>query len=293
MKEDLPDSQQSNISRPKPVVLLLLDGWGIAPASEVNAITTAQPKNFLNLVKDYPVALLYSKSRDPRRRYFSIGTGLSAQSENYPLTQTCFSQVIAQANLRQLKISSAHNFTYLNLWLNGGQEESFNYEERLLIGQTDDDFLEVNDQLMSAGLKAISSDQYDFIVLGLSAADQASSLGDWSLTVKSIKSIDRYLLKLSRLIIKKKAALIIASPFGNAERTKDIAADWPDKEPTGNPVPVVLVADEFKGKTIGLADTLDNDLSLLAPTDNLTCLAPTILDLMNLDKNAFNGESLI
>ncbi|MBI4032466.1 2,3-bisphosphoglycerate-independent phosphoglycerate mutase [Candidatus Berkelbacteria bacterium] len=44
--------------RPKPVVLLILDGWGLSPAWGGNAITTSDPPTFNYLWKHYPHAVL-------------------------------------------------------------------------------------------------------------------------------------------------------------------------------------------------------------------------------------------
>lgn len=44
----------SEQSRPKPVVLLILDGWGIAPDTDGNAITRAATPNFKKIIAKYP-----------------------------------------------------------------------------------------------------------------------------------------------------------------------------------------------------------------------------------------------
>ena len=43
---------------PKPIVLIILDGWGIAPASEGNGVTLAKTPNFDKLVANYPAMTL-------------------------------------------------------------------------------------------------------------------------------------------------------------------------------------------------------------------------------------------
>jgi len=44
----------------KPVVLIIFDGWGVAPASDGNAITRAKIPNFLSYVKNYPAMTLHA-----------------------------------------------------------------------------------------------------------------------------------------------------------------------------------------------------------------------------------------
>ena len=42
------------VSRPKPLVLIILDGWGLSPKREANAIALAQPAFYESLLKTYP-----------------------------------------------------------------------------------------------------------------------------------------------------------------------------------------------------------------------------------------------
>jgi DNA-binding NarL/FixJ family response regulator len=49
----------------KPLVLVVMDGWGIAPASEGNAITRANLPNYKNFIKNYP-CLIISDFRMPK-----------------------------------------------------------------------------------------------------------------------------------------------------------------------------------------------------------------------------------
>jgi 2,3-bisphosphoglycerate-independent phosphoglycerate mutase len=48
------------MSRPKPVVLIILDGFGIAPPSRANAISLAKTPNFDRYASKYPVLPLSS-----------------------------------------------------------------------------------------------------------------------------------------------------------------------------------------------------------------------------------------
>src|SRR3989338_333960 len=50
--------EQPEFIRPKPVVLVILDGWGVAPSSRGNAISQAVTSNFDNFVNNYAVATI-------------------------------------------------------------------------------------------------------------------------------------------------------------------------------------------------------------------------------------------
>lgn len=47
----------------RPVILLILDGWGIAPDNESNLIKKTNTKNFDFFVREYPATILYSSQR--------------------------------------------------------------------------------------------------------------------------------------------------------------------------------------------------------------------------------------
>jgi 2,3-bisphosphoglycerate-independent phosphoglycerate mutase len=50
--------------RPKPLVLCVCDGWGIAPANDGNAITLAKTPHFDQYLREYPVMTLYASGNE-------------------------------------------------------------------------------------------------------------------------------------------------------------------------------------------------------------------------------------
>jgi len=59
--------------RPKPTVLAILDGWGIAPATEGNAITRATTPNMKRFIAEYPVMTLYASGNEVGLSYGEMG----------------------------------------------------------------------------------------------------------------------------------------------------------------------------------------------------------------------------
>src|SRR6266704_1786810 len=47
----------------KPLVLIILDGWGYAPPSKANAISLAQKPNYDRLLAEYPNTLVHTSGR--------------------------------------------------------------------------------------------------------------------------------------------------------------------------------------------------------------------------------------
>ncbi len=58
---------------PKPVVLAILDGWGIAPHSEGNAITEAKTPSIDKFVREYPAMTLHASGTEVGLSYGEMG----------------------------------------------------------------------------------------------------------------------------------------------------------------------------------------------------------------------------
>src|SRR5271169_6534286 len=62
--------------RPKPLVLIILDGWGYAPPSNANAISLARKPTYDKLLRDYPNTLIHTSGR-----YVGLPPGQMGNSE--------------------------------------------------------------------------------------------------------------------------------------------------------------------------------------------------------------------
>jgi 2,3-bisphosphoglycerate-independent phosphoglycerate mutase len=274
--------------RPKPVFLLLLDGWGIAAAGEANAISSARIPNFFKLAKEYPAAILEAGAGSVNARYLRLGAGKSFEDENSEVSSD-LTKIISDNGLKQLKIFDSERLAALTSFFNGHREERIIGEEWLAISSKNDKqyfdiFLSLK-RIVRESLKAIKSGNYDFIVAAAPILDSAaSSLGAVDI-IKAAEALDKAIRQLAKEIVDRQGVLLISSTHGNAERTKDMVTDLVDKDITDNPVPLIIVGPMFKGKTIGLKDAPDGDLSLLEPAGNLADVAPTILDLLEIEKN--------
>ena len=289
-------------SRPKPVFLLLLDGWGVAAKNEANAISLAKAPNFLKLFREYPAGALLPVRGDLNCRYFSLGAGRDVVDEEgmTPVEGVLASDLtasIATAGLKQLKIFDSERLAALTYFFNGRREERVAGEDWLAVssaqsGKAFDSYLSLQ-KIIRESNKAIKSGQYDFIIAACSILDSVAFTSDLSEAVKAMEALDKVIKRLAANILNEGGVLLIASAQGNAEKMRDLATDLPDKNVTNNPVPFAIFGHEFKGKTIGLKDAPDGDLSLSEISGSLADVAPTILDLLEINNNStFAGRSL-
>src|SRR3989344_7968259 len=82
----------------------------------------------------------------------------------------------------------------------------------------------------------------------------------------------------------KNGVLIFTADHGNAEELINLKTGAIDKEHSTNPVPFLLVGKQFEGQNLGFPESLNGDLSLVAPIGILADVAPTILKIMELNQ---------
>lgn len=290
----------NNLDKPLsvgPVVFLLLDGWGIAPESEANAITAAKTPTFTNLIKEYPVALISAADKTLNARYLSLGVGQDLAQENLESAVT-LTKILSDHNLKQIKITETERLAALTHFFNGHQESRLIGDDWQIISSEAGDHsikpMLALTRIVRELIKALESDKYNFLTVAIPTLDLVAVSGDFKAVKKAVEKIDKNLKKIVETILDKKGVLIISAACGNAENMKSMTTDLVDREMTNNPVPLIIIGEDFKGKTIGLSEPLNNDLSLLNPAGNLGDLAPTILSIMGLPSVIeMTGESLI
>jgi 2,3-bisphosphoglycerate-independent phosphoglycerate mutase len=181
-------------------------------------------------------------------------------------------EVLAQNNLKQLRIAETEKYPHVTFFMSGGREEKFPGEERILINspkvatydlQPEMSAYEVTDAL----LKEIEADNFDAIILNFANPDMVGHSGMLEPTMKAIETVDECLGRIVDLIIQKGGHAIITADHGNADEVVTLEGN-PMTAHTTNPVPVIVTKE---------GDELRED-GILAD------LAPTMLDLLGVEK---------
>jgi 2,3-bisphosphoglycerate-independent phosphoglycerate mutase len=191
-------------------------------------------------------------------------------------------EVLAQNNMKQLRIAETEKYPHVTFFMSGGREEKFPGEERILINspkvatydlQPEMSAYEVTDAL----LKEIQADNFDVILLNFANPDMVGHSGMLEPTIKAIETVDECLGKIVDLILEKGGTAIITADHGNADEVVTLEGE-PMTAHTTNPVPVIVTKQGAELRDGGI----------------LGDLAPTILDLLKLEKPAeMTGKSLI
>ncbi|MFT5540654.1 MAG: 2,3-bisphosphoglycerate-independent phosphoglycerate mutase, partial [Alphaproteobacteria bacterium] len=194
-------------------------------------------------------------------------------------------QVISEAGLKQLRIAETEKYAHVTFFFNGGIENPFPGEERILVPspkvatydlQPEMSAFEVTDKLVAA----IESGNFDFILVNYANGDMVGHTGDLAAAIKAVETVDACLARLEAAITAAGGTLLITADHGNAELMRDHEHGQPHTAHTVNTVPLILV-----GAPDGVSGVRGGRLS---------DIAPTVLDLMDLARpGEMTGASLL
>jgi len=284
-----------------PVVLLLIDGWGIAERSEGNAIAQASTPNFNELIAKYPSVSLetvlsgetVAKRANIANNYLALGTGIKKPTKN----SRSFFDILDQAGLNHFTLTEAERLAYATFFINN--KKKIDHRKYLLLSSEpiDDYTLEpemATPKIAAELIRIIKSKKYDFILVDLANLSLTAHAGDFSATIRAVEAADNALGKISKAVLDNSGTLIFSAASGNAESAMEMNTEMANKKDSLNPVPFVVAGKNFEGKTFGFAEAPNNDLALVAPAGSLLDIAPTLLHIMNLPiPLAMEGKPLI
>ncbi|MFH0843150.1 MAG: 2,3-bisphosphoglycerate-independent phosphoglycerate mutase [Bacteroidota bacterium] len=177
-------------------------------------------------------------------------------------------EVLAAAGKKQLRIAETEKYAHVTFFFSGGREEIFTNEERILIPSprvaTYDLQPEMSaNQVKEAVIKAIETEKYDFICLNFANGDMVGHTGVYEAIMKAVATVDECTGAVVKAARSKGYDVLIIADHGNA----DMAIN-PDGSPNTahslNPVPCILVSDDYKSIKEGI----------------LADVAPTLLTIM-------------
>ena len=178
-------------------------------------------------------------------------------------------EYIASMGLKQLHIAETEKYAHVTSFINGGREEPFPGEDRILVAspkvatydlKPEMSAFEVKDKLV----EALKTDQYDWIVVNFANADMVGHTGVYTAIQTAVKTIDQCLNEVVETAKAMGYETIITADHGNADHA--INADGsPNTTHSTNPVPFIYVTTN-KNATVqsgALADVAPSVLHIL------------------------------
>ena len=153
---------------------------------------------------------------------------------------------LADHGLRQLRIAETEKYAHVTFFFNGGEEQPFKGEDRILIDSPKVATYDLKPEMHAPELTdklvaAINSRQYDVIICNFANPDMVGHTGKFDAAVKAIEAIDQCLARIVAAIKSSDSELLITADHGNAEQMVDPLSDQPHTAHTSNLVPFVYV----------------------------------------------------
>ena len=204
------------------------------------------------------------------------------------VVHNCLAEVLSKNNLTQFHVAETTKYAHITFFLNGTVEEPFPGEERKIIPSLKVSSYDQAPQMCAPEItkevvSAIDSEKYDVIMLNYANADMVGHTGDLAATIKACEEVDKGLGAIAEHVLAKGGVFVITADHGNAEEVSNIQTGEKDKEHSNNPVPLIIIAEQFKGVAGPNGDVVEGDLSVTPPVGMLADVAPTILSLLDVD----------
>lgn len=183
-------------------------------------------------------------------------------------------EVISDLGLHQLHLAETEKYAHVTFFFNGGREDPFPNEDRVLVPSprgvaTYDQKPEMSAfELTEHALRALSSGGYSFIVMNFANADMVGHSGKMDAAIRAVEVVDECVTKVVQEALGNGFVTVITADHGNADKMVD-ADGGPHTAHTTNWVPFILVGEQFKGKS-------------LRKEGRLSDIAPTLLRIMGI-----------
>lgn len=193
-----------------------------------------------------------------------------------------FGEYISRLGLTQLRIAETEKYAHVTFFFNGGAEQVFPGEDRVLIASPGVATYDLQPEMSAkevtdACVERIESGAYDVVILNFANCDMVGHTGIYEAARTAVETVDACVARVVEATNKMGGISLITADHGNAEQMVEDDGVTPYTAHTTNLVPFYIVGAQVKLRDGKLAD-----------------IGPTMLDLMGLEKPAeMDGETLI
>ncbi len=198
--------------------------------------------------------------------------------------QNTLGEYLAKSGKTQLRIAETEKYAHVTFFFNGGEEVPNEGEERVLISSPKVATYDLKPEMSAYEVKdaviaEIEKDKFDVIILNFANCDMVGHTGIVDAAVKAVEAVDDCTKQVVEKMLEVGGHVLITADHGNADFMKNEDGS-PFTAHTTNPVPLVLVSNEYKNSTLENGKLCD--------------IAPTMLDIMGVAKpEEMEGISLI
>ncbi len=191
-------------------------------------------------------------------------------------------EVIQDNKLTQLHIAETEKYAHVTFFFNGGREEPYTGESRILINSPKVATYDLKPQMSAyevrdAVIDDINTNSADFICLNFANCDMVGHTGIYEAIITAVKSVDECVKGVVEAARAKGYTVLITADHGNADFAVN-ADGSPNTAHSLNPVPFIVVSDNITAVKSGV----------------LADVAPTVLKIMNIAQPSdMTGNALV
>ena len=189
-------------------------------------------------------------------------------------------QVISDAGLSQLHTAETEKYAHVTFFFNGGVEEPFLNETRVLIPSPNVATYDLQPQMsapkVGEAVRLAMKNQTDFIVVNFANGDMVGHTGVYEAAIKAVEAVDYELGLILEEAKKENYNIVLTSDHGNCEMMKDENGNTLTNHTVGDVYCFVISPNVTKVKD-----------------GSLNNIAPTVLKLMQLPIPKEMDEPLI
>ena len=192
--------------------------------------------------------------------------------------------IISQAGYKQMRCSETEKYPHVTFFFNGGREHRFPGEDRKMIQSPDvstyDLMPEMSaEQVADEMIEALKSHEYGFLIVNFANGDMVGHTAVREAVLKAVETLDKEVGRVLDVAVEEGYSVILTADHGNCDEMVDPVTGEPHTQHTIYPVPC-LVIDQVPWR--------------LATGENLSAIAPTLLQLMGIGKpEEMKGNSLL
>ncbi len=178
-------------------------------------------------------------------------------------------EVVSKNGLNQIRIAETEKYAHVTFFFNGGRENEFENEKRLLIPSPKVATYDLQPEMSAPGIaEAIIAElkkkETDFICLNFANGDMVGHTGVYEAIKKAVETVDDCMGRVVETARENGYTALVIADHGNADNAVNEDGS-PNTAHSLNPVPIVLVNDRYKKINSGI----------------LADVAPTLLHLMD------------
>jgi len=196
----------------------------------------------------------------------------------YPPEQlrSMFGELVAARGMTQFRCAETEKYAHVTFFFNGGREAVYPGEDRLLVPSPKVATYDLQPQMSApqvtdAVCQRLERGEHDVYVINFANPDMVGHTGDERAAMEAVRAVDACLGRIVPLVLKAGGTVAITADHGNCEMMRDPVTGEKHTAHTVNPVPFLLIGEEWRGTKL-------RGMGVLAD------VAPTLMRALGIDQ---------